>query len=111
MTLIHTSTLMDVLYIDVSMHLSEDGQLLWMGKESHIIALAMGVKQSWMPMGAFENRVHGVLKVGNREFTLSFQPAVILTQVPMVFKITLANHCRLRFNGLHRIPSLVTSVL
>ena len=51
------------------MHLSEGGQLLWMGKEGHIIALAMGIKKSLMPMGAFANRVHGVLKVGNKEFT------------------------------------------
>jgi hypothetical protein len=59
---------MDVVYIHVSMHLSEGGQLLWMGEEGHV-ALAMGVKQSWMPMGAFANQVHGVLKVGNKEFT------------------------------------------
>ena len=73
---IHTSTLIDVFFINVSMHLSEGSQLLWMGKEGHIIALAMGIKKSLMPMGAFANRVHGVLKVGNREFTLLFYRAV-----------------------------------
>ncbi len=54
------------------MHLSEGGQLLWMDKEGHM-ALAMGVERpSIMPMGAFANRVHGVLKVGNREVMFLF---------------------------------------
>ena len=45
--------------------LSEGGQLLSMGKEGHM-ALAMGVKRSWMPMGAFANQVHGVFE-GRRQ--------------------------------------------